>query len=43
LREHLQMLEVRLREDQDREGYLRQPPTVDAFHKWEAEASWPPE
>lgn len=43
LREHLQRLEVRAREDRDREGYLRQPQAPDELRLWEAEAAWPAE
>jgi metal-responsive CopG/Arc/MetJ family transcriptional regulator len=43
LREHLQGLEVRSREERDREGYLRQPQPPDESRLWEAEAAWPAE
>jgi metal-responsive CopG/Arc/MetJ family transcriptional regulator len=43
LREHLRKLEVRAREERDREGYLGQPQTHDESHFWEAEAAWPAE
>ena len=43
LREHLQRLEVRTKEERDREGYSRQPQTRLESHLWEAEASWPAE
>lgn len=43
LREHLKRLEVLAREDRDREGYLRQPQTLDEARRWEAEAVWPAE
>ena len=43
LREHLQRLEVRTKEERDREGYSRQPQTRPESHLWEAEASWPAE
>ena len=41
LREHLRRLELRAREERDREGYSRQPQTHDAGLDWEAEAAWP--
>jgi metal-responsive CopG/Arc/MetJ family transcriptional regulator len=41
LREHLQRLEVRAREERDRKGYARQP--QDESRQWEAEAVWPAE
>jgi metal-responsive CopG/Arc/MetJ family transcriptional regulator len=43
LREHLQRLEARVKEDRDREGYARQPQAVDEARLWEAEAAWPAE
>ena len=43
LREHLQRLEVRTKEERDREGYSRQPQPRPESHLWEAEASWPAE
>jgi len=43
LREHLRRLEVRAKEERDREGYLRQPQARDESHLWEAEAAWPAE
>jgi metal-responsive CopG/Arc/MetJ family transcriptional regulator len=43
LREHLQRLELRAQEESDREGYLRQPQTLDEVRLWDAEAVWPPE
>ncbi len=43
LREHLQRLEVRAREERDRQGYSRRPQTADESHVWEAEAAWPAE
>jgi metal-responsive CopG/Arc/MetJ family transcriptional regulator len=41
LREHLQKLEGRAREERDRKGYLRQPRASDESRFWEAEAAWP--
>jgi metal-responsive CopG/Arc/MetJ family transcriptional regulator len=43
LREHLQRLEVRAKEDRDREGYSRQPQERGESHIWESEAAWPAE
>lgn len=43
LREHLQRLEVRSREERDREAYLRQPQSPDESRLWEGEAAWPAE
>jgi metal-responsive CopG/Arc/MetJ family transcriptional regulator len=43
LREHLQRLEIRAREERDLKGYARQPQTDDESRLWEAEAAWPAE
>lgn len=43
LREHLRRLEIRTREERDRQGYLTRPQTTDDSHVWEAEAAWPVE
>lgn len=43
LREHLERLDLKAKEERDREGYSRQPETRDASHLWEAEAVWPAE
>jgi metal-responsive CopG/Arc/MetJ family transcriptional regulator len=43
LREHLQRMELRAKEDRDREGYLKQPQTPDEWGIWEKEAVWPAE
>jgi metal-responsive CopG/Arc/MetJ family transcriptional regulator len=43
LREHLRRLEVRAREERDRQGYSRRPQTTDESVVWEAEAAWPAE
>ena len=43
LREHLQRLEVRAKEDRDRQGYSRTPQTRAETVTWETEASWPVE
>ena len=42
LREHLRRLQVRAREESDRQGYSRRPPKADEL-VWEAEAAWPAE
>ena len=39
LREHLRRLELRAREEKDRQGYLRNPQADD--DGWESEATWP--
>jgi metal-responsive CopG/Arc/MetJ family transcriptional regulator len=41
LREHLRRLEIRAREERDRQGYSRRRQTTDEFVVWEAEAEWP--
>ncbi|HUD13565.1 MAG TPA: CopG family transcriptional regulator [Terracidiphilus sp.] len=43
LREHLRRLEVRDREERDREGYSNQPQLDVESRPWEAEAAWPAE
>jgi len=43
LREHLQRLESRAKEECDREGYSRQPQAPDESLAWEGEAAWPAE
>ena len=43
LREHLRRLEVRAKEERDRQGYARQPQAHDQSLAWEAEAVWPEE
>jgi metal-responsive CopG/Arc/MetJ family transcriptional regulator len=43
LREHLRRLEIRAKEERDREGYLRQQPIESEVAGWEAEAAWPEE
>jgi len=43
LREHLQRLELRAKEERDRQGYARQPQGREVFQRWEQEASWPAE
>lgn len=41
LRGHLCRMEVRAREEHDRNGYSRQPQAPQESRLWEAEASWP--
>jgi metal-responsive CopG/Arc/MetJ family transcriptional regulator len=43
LREHLQRLETRVKEDRDREGYAKQPQAGSDLTLWETEAAWPEE
>lgn len=43
LREHLLRLELRAKEDCDREGYAKQPHAGSDSKLWEAEAVWPEE
>jgi metal-responsive CopG/Arc/MetJ family transcriptional regulator len=43
LREHLRRLEVRAREERDRQGYFRRPQATDESLAWEAETAWPAE
>ena len=43
LREHLQRLEIRAKEDRDRQGYSRKPHAREEALAWEAEAAWPQE
>jgi len=43
LREHLQRLEVRAREERDRAGYAKRPRAHEESLRWEAEAAWPQE
>jgi metal-responsive CopG/Arc/MetJ family transcriptional regulator len=40
LREHLQRLELRAKQERDRQGYLKHPQTRDESHMWEAEVAW---
>jgi metal-responsive CopG/Arc/MetJ family transcriptional regulator len=41
LREHLQRLELRAKEERDRQGYSRKPHAREETLAWEAEAIWP--
>jgi metal-responsive CopG/Arc/MetJ family transcriptional regulator len=43
LQEHLKRLEVQLREERDRAGYLKRPQTEDELSIWDGEAVWPAE
>lgn len=43
LREHLLRLEMRAKEDRDREGYRKLPQAGSETNMWEAEAAWPEE
>lgn len=43
LREHLLRMEMRAKEDRDRQGYAKRPQTRDEWESWEAEAAWPEE
>ena len=41
LREHLRRLELRAREERDRQGYSRESPADAEARAWESEATWP--
>jgi metal-responsive CopG/Arc/MetJ family transcriptional regulator len=43
LREHLRRLELRAREERDREGYSRHSQSDEEARGWESEATWPEE
>ena len=43
LREHLQRLDLRAKEEREREGYRRQPQTDEEIHLWDGETAWPAE
>jgi metal-responsive CopG/Arc/MetJ family transcriptional regulator len=43
LREHLRRLELHALEERDREGYLKQPQSLDEVRLWAAAAVWPQE
>jgi len=43
LREHLRRLDLRAKEERDREGYRRQPQSLDEVRLWEGKAVWPAE
>jgi metal-responsive CopG/Arc/MetJ family transcriptional regulator len=41
LREYLRGLELKAREDLDREGYAKKPQAHGEWQAWESEAAWP--
>lgn len=41
LREYLQRLEIKAREERDRDGYRKNPPMNEEAQDWESEAAWP--
>ena len=43
LREHLKRIEIRARENRDREGYIRHSAVEAESRRWEREAAWPQE
>lgn len=43
LREHLRTLELRAKEERDRQGYSVQPEITEESTLWESEATWPAE
>ena len=43
LREHLRRLQLRAREERDRQGYARQTQADTEARSWESEATWPEE
>jgi len=43
LRQHLRRLEIKAKEDRDREGYARQPQTREEWEPWDGELAWPGE
>ncbi|MGA7523017.1 MAG: ribbon-helix-helix protein, CopG family [Acidobacteriaceae bacterium] len=43
LREHLDRLEMRAKEERERQGYKRIPQTDEEIHLWDGEAVWPAE
>jgi len=43
LREHLRRLEMRAKENRDREGFERMPQAASETKLWEGEAAWPEE
>jgi metal-responsive CopG/Arc/MetJ family transcriptional regulator len=43
LREHLRRLDLRAREERDRQGYSRRSPADAEAQGWESEAAWPQE
>jgi metal-responsive CopG/Arc/MetJ family transcriptional regulator len=43
LREHLRRLEIRAKEERDREAYIRQPQDENEARLWATVAAWPEE
>ena len=43
LREHLRKLELRTKEERDRQGYSKHPQSTKEAMVWETEATWPSE
>jgi metal-responsive CopG/Arc/MetJ family transcriptional regulator len=43
LREHLRRLDLRAKEERDRQGYSREPQADAEAPSWESEATWPEE
>ncbi len=43
LREHLRRLEIRAKEDQEREAYMKHPQDRNEARMWESVAAWPDE
>jgi metal-responsive CopG/Arc/MetJ family transcriptional regulator len=43
LRQYLRALEIRAKEEREREGYLKHPQTAEEMSGWEAEGVWPAE
>jgi metal-responsive CopG/Arc/MetJ family transcriptional regulator len=41
LREYLQRMEMKAREERDREGYAKKPQAHEEWQAWESEAAWP--
>jgi metal-responsive CopG/Arc/MetJ family transcriptional regulator len=41
LRQHLNQLQMRSREEADRRGYERKPEDADALSAWDGAAAWP--
>jgi len=43
LREHLQKMEIRAREERDRQGYSKRPQPAEETLMWEEQQTWPEE
>lgn len=43
LREHLQRLDLRAKEERERQAYTRHPQTEGEIHLWDGERAWPAE